>query len=423
VRLLDADPDRINYVMGGLGLFTTNADGADAAIRVARKHLERRPDYAPYLDLLSWLYIERGDYDGALEIAKGLDKARNGRGSDIYGFADGALREGKYDAAMKALEYFQATYPKTNPLYPSVLLAYTRAMELRYRALPSRTKSDAKDLIERYRTIARENKGGASAPEALLQAARLEADELDEPDDAIATIRALREQFPAFGSMPEATLLEGDLELRVGDIDKARELYTAGASALQSGEDGERYRDLSALRRAEVLFFSRQFKEATDQFSALTENSASEVANDALAYLFLLQDNAGRNDSALAHYASGSLLLRQRKWRDAIAEMDRAVALEHDGTVADEALFGKAQAEEAMGGAADASATLLGIVAKYAEGSIADRALFHAAELAEGPLGDAKKGLELYTRLLTEYPTSPFVTRARARIRVLRGNS
>jgi tetratricopeptide (TPR) repeat protein len=420
IGLLDHDPSRLNFVMGGLGLFTTNTDGADAAIKVARRHLERRPDYTPYLDLLSWLYIERRDYDGALEIAKQLDKVRNGRGSDIYGFADGALREGKYDAAMKALEYFMNTYPKTNPLYGSVLLAYTKAMEGRYRALATRSKRDAEDLIERYRTIARENTDGPSAPEALLQVARLQADELDEPKEAIATINALRDAYPSFPAMPEAGLLEGDLNLRVGNVDRARELYEAGAAELQSGEDGERYRDLSALRRAEVRFFQRQFKEATDLFGTLSENSASEVANDALGYLFLLQDNAGRNDSALVHYAAGTLLLRQRKWSEAIAEMEKAVAMEKEGTVADEALFGKAQAEEALGDAAGASATLLGIVTKYADGSIADRALFHAAEITEGKLADGKKALELYTRLLTEFPTSPFMNRARARIRVLR---
>lgn len=423
IMMLDVDPERLNYVIGGLGLFTTIGDGADAAIKVARRHLERRPDYPPYLDLLSWLYTERRDYDGALEIIKQLDKVRNGRGSDIYGFADGALREGKYDAAMKALEYFMSTYQKNNPLYPSVVLAYTKAMEGRYRALPSRTKKDAEDLIERYRAIAAENKSGMAAPEALLQVARLEAEELDDPKDAIETIEDLRSDYPKFPSLPEATLLQADLYMRIGEMGKAQELYAAGAASIQPGSDGERYRDLSALRRGEVLFYSGSFKEAVETFTQLSENPASEVANDALAYLFLLQDNMERNENALKQYAAGSLLIRQKKWKEAIEAMDRVVAQEREGSLADEALFGKASAQEALGDVAEATATLLDIVSKYADGSMADRALFRAAQLTEGPLGDGKKGMELYTRLLTEYPTSAHVARARERIRALRGNS
>lgn len=423
LRLLERDQGRLNFVMGGLGMFTSTPDGADVAIKVVREHYRIRSEYLPYLELLSWLYTERGDYDGAFEMAKEVDRVRNGRGSPIYGFADRALREGRYDAAMKALEYFQSTYPKSNPLWGSALLAYTRALEGRYHSLAGRSKDDAEKLIERYRTIAEENKGTTSAPEALLQAARLQAEDLDDPEEAIATINELRSLYPKFPSLPEASLLLGDLYLRTGDVARARELYDAGAERLQPGSDGERYRDLSALRSAELLFYTGNFKEALTRFNRLSENSASEVANDALGYLFLLQENVDKNDSALMRYAQGSLFLQQRNWKRGIEEMEKAVALGRGGTLSDEALLGKAHAEESLGEMEGAVKTLLDLVEKYPQGTVADRALFRAAEIIDTGIGDRTRAMELYTRLLTEYATSSYVDRARTRIRALRGDS
>jgi hypothetical protein len=49
--------------------------------------------------------------------------------------------------------------------------------------------------------------------------------------------------------------------------------------------------------------------------------------------------------------------------------------------------------------------------------------LFHAAEITESKLNDRAKAIELYTRVLTEYPSSIFASTARQRIRLLRGDS
>lgn len=421
--LLDAGDFNKGLVMGGLGLFTTNPDGADAAITVVKGRLGSRADHIPYLELLSWLYTERGDYNGAFEMAKTLDRLRGGRGSDIYAFADRALRERRYESAIQALDYFRNNYPRDNPIYGNVLLSYTRALEGRYReGAPS--SSSATELIEQYRSVVRENKGSVPAAEALLRMAHLQADDLNEPEDAIETIEEIRSDYPKFASLPEALLLQGDLHLWLGDIAKAGELYDAAARSITaSSMDGERYRDESALRRAEVLFHTGSFGKAEDAFNELTLNISSPVANDALAYLFLLQENMGKNDSALLQYARGTLLMRQHKWKDAIETMDRVVTLGSGSTLVDEALYHKARAQDAQGDNAGAVTTLLALVQDHSDGTMADRALYRAAELAEQRLHDTPKAIELYTRLLTEYPMSTQANSARARIRNLRGDS
>jgi tetratricopeptide (TPR) repeat protein len=420
LSILDRSGSRIGSVMGMMASFTTNPRAVDAAISTTKGRLASRPGYEPYLDLLSWLYTEKGDYEGAFEMARKIDEIRNGHGSDIYAFADRALREGQYDAAIAAFEYFQKSYPKENPLYGGTVLGYAQALEGRYRAMPTKTRKDAEALVERYRAIIGENAGSPSAAEALLSVAHLQADELDEPKDAIATLARLREEFPKSPSIREATLLQGDLFLRMGDIAKAGELYDAVATGGSGSDEDERYERLATLRRGEVLFYTGKFKDAAALFDDLSGNTASDVANDALGYHFLLQENMGKNDSALAHYAAGSLLLMQRDWKGGMAEMEKAVSFDRPGALSDESLLGKARAQEMLGDLPGAVATLTGLVERFADGTVADQALFHAAELAE-KLGDIPKATELYTRVLTEYSTSAYAARAREHVRKLRG--
>lgn len=423
VMVLGATPARLNYVISGLGLFTINPSAADIAIGAVKKASDARPEYLPFIELLEWLYTERGNYDGSLEIAKRLDLLRNGRGSNVFGFADRALRDGNATAAIAGYEYFMKSYTKENPLYANALVGYAKALERRYRDQGNASKSGAREIADRYAEFAGDFKGTPAAAEALMELARIQADDLDEPKDALATLDRIRSDYPRFVGMPEAMFLQGELNLRIGEIARAKEIFKLGTATTTNGADAQHFRDMNALRLAEALFYTGAFKDAADAFTSLTQNTASDATNDALQYLFLLQENLEKNDEALKHYATGRLKLVQKRWQEAIDEMGQALTLAPQSSLADDAMMGKAMAQEGKGELPDAVATLLDLVKNYHDGTMADRALFHAAELTETKLNDAPKALELYTRLLTEYPDSPTLAPARQRIRVLRGNS
>ena len=422
VAILAADPARLGEVMGGMGAYTGTADGADAAIVAVTAYLEQRPTQVPFLELLQWLYTERGDYGAALDVAKRMDAVRKGNGSDLYAFAERALREGKPDAAIAAAEYFRATYPPQNALFANVLLLHARALESRFAARPVRDAAEARDLVERYQAIARDNAAGSVAAEALLQAARLQAGELNDPDAAIRTLESLRKAYPRSPVRLDADMLLADTYVVVGKLDMADTLYVAGFDTGIQDDYGGQHADLSRLRHAELLFYAARFDKALEQFDHLADNSASDVANDALGYQFLIRDNQPEYPDALRRYAAGSLLMRQHRWADAITEFEGVAAMVTEGALGDEANLMRATAQEQLGRFAEASATLLAIVQAHAEGAAADRALFRAAELNEQKLGNRERALELYGRVLAEYPTSSRANAARLRIRALRGD-
>ncbi len=421
VRMLESNPQTLRYVMNGMGMFTTNPDAAKAAVDVVKLHVAQRPDFVPFLDLLSWLYTEQGDYQAAFDVAVRIDSARGGNGSTVFQFADRALREGRSEAAVTAYEYFLQHFDSGNPLHAPALVNYAHALEQQYRQRGTISRDDAEKLVDRYRDIAESESGNAAAAEAMFSEARLQADDLDEPEDAIETIEQLRTQYPRFPQAAQAVLLLGDLKVRVGSVDEAIGLYRSGA-ADTSGTNDKRSADQSRLRLARTYFQLGRFADAAAIFDRLAADAESDAANDALGYELLLDESRASDSIALTRYGAAQLQMLQHQWDEAAQSFDLVMRSDPSNTLAERALSGRAEAEERLGKFEQAVKTLLMVDDKYSSGSLADRSLMHAAELAEQQLNDRARAIELYTRLLTRYPQSPYVASARARIRQLRGD-
>ena len=420
--LLAENPSRLGMVMGGLSTITSTPEGVRGAIAVAKRYADSQPENVPFMELLSWLYTEAGDDAGAFEVAKQLDQARRANGSNIYSFADRAFRTSRYQVAIEALDYFLANFDRNNPLYLSALYTYARALDARYHEVGSGDPKQAAGLVERYRTIVKETPNAPLVGDALLQIARLQSNDLDQPESALATLQELMATRNN-SAKAEGLLLQGELLLRTGKLKDAQEVFVQGRDAPGVGRDAERLRDLHALRYAETLFYSGQFKPAVDAFTALTQNTRSDAANDALDYLLILQENFEKNDDALKLFAEGKYAMLQKQYQQAMTAMDGVVKTSPQSTIADDALLIRSQAQESLGDSTGALETLLQLVARYPDGAIADRALFHAAEITEQVLHDPTKATELYTRLLNDYPRSRWIVQARAKIRALRGGS
>lgn len=420
LAMLGAWPERLSVVKHAMAQLVTNPTGLAAATRVVEQAVNRNPDFEPNLELLSWLFDEAGNHAGALDVSKRLDVARGSRGSNVYAYADRALREGRVTDAIAALDYFQATYDHSNPLYSIALLSYARALEQRYRSEGS-TESGAKALVQRYLDLAEREESSQVAAEALLHAARLQAEGLDAVDDAGETLAELIDAPHNASVLGDALILMGELRMREGDLSAAAFLFDrAAVVAMTSGNEDVDGFNLARLRRAELALYRGEYKAAVDSLTELTRNTSSAVTNDALDYLFLLQENIERNDAALGHYMAGKLLMIERKWGEAEERFDEAFKASPATALAGESILARSDAQCRSGSCVEAIDALIAYVGAQPDAIAADRALFTAADIADRRLNDAAHALELYTRLLAEYPRSQHVTRARARIRELR---
>ena len=62
------------------------------------------------------------------------------------------------------------------------------------------------------------------------------------------------------------------------------------------------------------------------------------------------------------------------------------------------------------------------IIEKYPYDLLADDAMFNLAGLSENKLNDKNKAMQLYEKILTQYPGSLYVVEARKRFRALRND-
>ena len=418
--MLSEGSGRLSYVQSGLSLITDTPAGVEAAIEVTQHLVEVRKGRTEYLELLSWLYSEKGDDSSAFEVVKRLDRERNGRGSEIYAFADKMLRVGKYGEAIRAYEYFLKEFDKDHPLTPSVVYSYVFALQQRYSEEGNLSKVAATELINQYREVLEYGKSGSIGEGARLAIAQLQADVLNQPEEGLKVLESDPFDQRSTNSL-EALLLRADLTLRTADILEARQLYRQATEHQGNSYEAERLRDVARLKYAETLLFSGDYTEAVDSLTVLTNDVGSNAANDALDWLILLQEHLKKDEASVKHFVDGRYQMRRRVWKEAIISAEAAVAESRDESLADDALFMKVVALRNLERYGEAVETALQIVEEYSDGTHADQALFLAAEISEINMADTERAMQLYTRVLVEYPISQRATEARDRIRMLRG--
>lgn len=420
--LLAENPSQLSFVKAGMSLFISNPTGMEEAVTVISDLSSMRKQNLEYLDLLSWLYSENNQHEKAFEVAVQLDNVRNAKGSDIYAYADRALRTGTFDAAIRAYEYFLKTFDRTNPLTAPVIYNYVYALESRYSAHGTLTPEQARELIGRYREVLEYEKGGTMGSQAAMQIARLQAEVLGQPEEALSTLSGeIRETHSTIAS--ESLLYRAELTLRLGKIEESRALYKRVWQMNAQNRESKRNREIARLRYAETLLYTLQFKEAVDSLTVLTEDVGSDAANDALSWLFIMQENVDVNDDALKSFLRGKFSEVRHDWDGVITSMREVVQLAPRSSLADNALFVVAEAQRKSGNVAEARTTLLEIAESYADGTHADRALYLAGEISEEQLGEIDRAVELYTKVLVEYPYSQYAAKARERVRALRQES
>ena len=426
---LDALADRPDATAGVRGLFRRMLPGTGApdALRAAVDRAQTRdPLNRAYRELASFLALERGDFDAALDGIRALDRLDREDGQSLLAFAQAAEAAGARDAARRALDEILARHAD-GPVAPDALVARAGLLERQARAAAERAPAPT-PLADAARTdlaaFRERSPGHPAAPRAALTLARLTRDVyLDYA--ASEALLAEAADGPNTEVAAEARLDLGDVAVRAGRLDEARERFGAVDETLGTGRLAEQARfELALLDFYEGYVFS-----ALARVEAIDENTAADATNDAIALRVTLNENAGEPGSAdstnatLKAYAAASLLVRQGRDARALAALDSLGTAVGDGPLADEILFLSARAQRRLGRPADAVATLDRLAADVPLSFFCDRALVVQADIAETDLADRPAAMARLASLLGRYPGSLFAPDARERLRAMRANS
>jgi TolA-binding protein len=218
----------------------------------------------------------------------------------------------------------------------------------------------------------------------------------------------------------ECKLELADIYLFSGEQWEATLLYSQVEKTFKNEPLGHE----AKFRNAKLSFYIGEFGWALAQLDVLKAATSKLIANDALELSLLITDNIEEDSliTPLSMYAKADLLEFRNHDTEALAVLDSISTLFPLHSIADNVLFKKAEIFSKNGKFDLAAANYSEIIEKYPYDLLADDAVFNLASLYENQLNDKTKAMQLYEKILTQYPGSLYVIDARKHFRALRND-
>ena len=382
--------------------------------------VQRSPGNEDYIDLLTWVYIQNKDFDGAMIQMKALDKRKGENGFRVLNIARMALTEGDYNSAISGFEYVIAK-GKDNPLYfPS----RTELLNCRKEKIANSlnyTKEDLEGLKSDYLAFINDNERGFRTAQSMKELADLEGFYLHDLDGAIELCTEIIDMPGVNRQLKnQAKLSLGDFYLIDGDVWESTLLYSQVDKDEKDSPLGEEAR----FRNAKLAYYKGDFEWAQTQLQALKSSTSELISNDAINLSVFIIDNLGLDtiEAPMQMFAHAELLMYQNKDSEATALLDSIIFSYPGHPLYDDIQYTKSLMLIKHKEFEKAIPLLEEIIAGYKDDLKGDDATFLLAEINDKYLHNTEKAKELYQSIITDYSSSILVIEARKRFRLLRGD-
>jgi len=381
---------------------------------------QEKPDEVYLNELLLWLSIQRKDFSFAFTQARSLDKRFREDGYRVLEVAELALMNKYYDAALESYEYI-LDKGKDAPLYLNGLIGF---LETRFQQIANNYVMDEDALLEleaAYLEAIAEFGVHRETMQLLRDMAHLQAFYLDKETEAVENLK-LAIAIPGPKSITRASckIELADIYLFMDEVWEATLLYSQVEKAFKNDPTGHK----AKLKNAKLTYYIGEFAWSKAQLDVLKAATSKLIANDALELSLHISDNmdSDSNYIGLSYYARADLLYYQNKLDYAILTMDSLIPLTAWHPLFDDILLRKSEIYIKQGRFMEADSLLQQILIEFSQDILADDALFRRAKLYEEVFVDMDTAMELYRKLLTQYPGSIYTIEARKRFRELRGD-
>ena len=375
--------------------------------------MNEQPDNANYAELLTWIYIQREDWDGALLQIAAVDERNGEDGTRLLNFSRTAAAAHQYIVANNALD---AILEKGNekPLYRVAAGEKLKNQFKKLKEAPRVDSVEVKNLLSGYAALL------AQYPDyftntAVSDYATVAAQYADSLDKGIALLKQAL-QMP--GTSRE---MAGKLKLQLGDYYVVKgKVWDASLTYSQVDKDfrqdylGEEAR----LRNAKLAYYRGDFKWAQSMLNVLKASTSELIANDALYLSVLITENlTDSNQYPLQRYAYADLLSFRNKDSEAVQVLDSIAKAYPTHALNDDILMTHANIAIKHQEFDKAITILTKIVDKFGQDVLGDDALYKIAELYRFNLNNKEQAQKYYEQLIIDFPGSTFVQTARKRLR------
>ncbi|HMI07158.1 MAG TPA: tetratricopeptide repeat protein [Flavobacterium sp.] len=363
---------------------------------------------------LSWFYVQQKEYGKAFIQEKAIYKRDPETFSNIVNLAQLSIEEGEPETAKEIFEFVlqntQDIELKIQANYYLTEMRINTAQEKDYPAI----ESDLAMLLKQF---------GISPYSLSLQIlqAHFLTFNLKNPEQGKNLLKESLE-------LPLTKYQTADIKMELADILLFEEKFNQALIYYSQIEDDLKNDVVgheASLKAAKTSYFKTDFDWAQKQFKELKSASSQLIANDALEYFLLLNDNtvADSTQTALKRFARADYLLYQHKNQEALSQFQDILKDFKGQEIEPVTLLRLGKTYEKMGDYNSALSNYQAIIDKHAESIYIDEALYFSAEIYNRQLKDPEKAKPLYEKLLFGHEDSIYFVDARKKFRQLRGDS
>ena len=410
------NPQNLILIQSQLALFMTeeNSNGFNDVLRKALLVRVQKEQEVFWNEFLSWFYTQRKEYAKAFVQEKAIYKRNPESLNSLVNLGELAIEEKDTLTATEILTYIlENTHDLNLQVQVNCLLMEIRidgAQEKEYKSI----EADLSALLNRF---------GASPYTIKLQMiqAHFLAFKMRNPAQARVLLnQALQLPLNVY-QMATVKMELADVLLYEEKFNQALLYYSQIEEDLKNDVVGHE----ASLKAAKTSYFKADFDWALKQFKELKTASSQLIANDALEYFLLINDNtvADSTQTALKRLARADYLVYQNRNTEALAAFE-SILKDHKGQeIESVTLLRLGQTLEKLGDYTMALSKYQLIIDEHSEGIYSDEALYFAAEIYNKQLKQIEKAKSLYEKIVFHHEDSIYFVEARKKYRQLRGDT
>lgn len=366
-------------------------------------------------EYLSWFYVQQKEYGKAFIQEKAIYRRNPETFSNIVNLAQLAIEDGEKETAKEILTFVLDNTKDID------LLIQSNTFLIKMR-IDSAQEQDLKGIETDLNLLLKQF--GISPYSLSLQIiqAHFLTFHLKNPEQGKTILKTALD-------LPLNEYQKADVKMELADILLFEEKFNQALiyySQIEEDLKNDVVGHEASLKAAKTSYFKSDFQWAQKQFKELKSASTQLIANDALEYFLLINDNtvADSTQTALKQFAHADYLLYQNKNKEAL-EAFQAILKSFKGQEEIEGvtLFRLGTIYTKSGDYISALSQYQEIINKHSEGIYIDEAYYFSAEIYNKQLKDVEKAKSLYEQIIFHHEDSIYFTDARKKYRQLRGDT
>ncbi|HEX9152955.1 MAG TPA: tetratricopeptide repeat protein [Flavobacterium sp.] len=363
---------------------------------------------------LSWFYTQQKEFEKAFVQEKAIYKRDPESLSNIVNLGQLAIEEDNQEAAKEILGFVLENTKDLELLIQAnsylIQMKIEKAQEKEYAVINAELDGLLKQFEISPFTLSLQ----------LIQA-HFVAFNLKKPEEGRAIVKkALELQLDDY-KVAQAKMELADILLYEEKFNQALLYY----SQIELDLKNDIVAHEASLKAAKTSYFKTDFIWALKQFKELKSANTQLIANDALEYFLLINDNtvADSTQTALKQFAKGDYLLYQNRNQEAVTQFQTILKNYKGQEIEAVTLLRLGKIYEKLGDFTLALSQYQNIIDKHSDGIYIDEALYFSAEIYNRKLQQPEKAKPLYEKIIFSHEDSIYFVEARKKFRQLRGDT